>query len=454
MLEAQNLVDARQAPFLPSEQAALEGGEEMRGVFRIADRPETDTSGTLRWSRESGAELWLIAPTTHWPGGWFGSSGTPQTINIHGITAGKGTRVTLPHAFITRTTFGTGVSELQLTSSQLVLFAHLHEAQVWKRLVLRSANLHEWFPITGFGQPEIVFDRSGQVRRLTIPWRVPRGRRVPMKDAEIRFAPRMTADPGPWRPDRSIKTTVDILVNAREAATVDDLHARFAVPLIDLFVIAGGVPDAITYEAVTRGKRSQAVVLRQGPDPRSREWRPDRPLLFSAVDLPDFRGALRKWFDLHARLSPAFEVFARSINEDRYTPERLLHVASSLETYHRVLYEGHWWHWWRKQHPASTRKKPPSLLERITHLQHLSGVPESETGLTDANRELLVSSRNHFAHLDAPRYGYSIDDVYDSAIPTIRRSVTLMQVCIMRRLGFAPGPARDRLRDHHRGWPI
>ncbi len=375
-------------------------------------------------------------------------------INVHGITTGKGTRVTLPAAFITKTTFGTGVPELRLASSQLVLFAHLDQAQVWKRLVLRSANLHEWFPITGFGQSEMIFDRRGQVRRLTIPWRVPRGRRVPMRDAEIRFAPRMTADSGPWRPDRSIKTTVDILVIAREAATVDELHARFAVPLMDLFVIAGGVPDAITYEAVTRGKRSQAVVLRQGPEPRWREWRPDRPLLFYAVHLPDFRVALPKWFDLHARLSPAFEVFARSINEDRYTPERLLHVASSLETYHRVLYNGRWWQWWRKQHPTSTRKKPPSLLERIAHLQRLSAVPESATGLTAANRELLVSSRNHFAHLDAPRYGYTIDDVYDNAIPTIRRSVALMQVCIMRRLGFTPRQALDRLRDHYRGWPI
>jgi len=64
----------------------------------------------------------------------------------------------------------------------------------------------------------------------------------------------------------------------------------------------------------------------------------------------------------------------------------------------------------------------------------------------------VVSSRNHIAHLDAPRYGYSIDDVYDSAIPTITRSVALMQICIMRRLGFTPKQARDRLREHYRGW--
>jgi ApeA N-terminal domain 1 len=447
-------VDARQGPFLPPEQAALERGEEMHGLFRMADRPETETSGVLRWSRESGAGLWLIAPTMHWTGGWPGTSRTQRTINVYGTATGKGTRVTLPGALITNTTFGTGVSEVRLASSQLVLFAHLDPAQVWKRLLLRSANLHEWFPMTGFGQPEMAFDQRGQVRRLTIPWQLPRGRRVPMKDAEIRFAPRMTAEPGPWRPDRSITTTVDIMVTAREAATADELHARFAVPLIDLFVIAGGVPDTITYEALRRGKRSQAVVLRQGPEPRWREWRPDRPLLFYADDLTEFRVALRRWFDLHARLSPAFEVFARSINDDRYTPERLLHVAGSLETYHRVLYERHWWRWWRKQHPASTRKKPSTLLERITHLQRLSGVPESATGLTAANRELLVSSRNHFAHLDAPRYGYSMADVYDNAIPTIRRSVALMQVCIMRQLGFTARDAVDRLRNHYKGWAI
>jgi hypothetical protein len=233
---------------------------------------------------------------------------------VYGSAAGKGIRVTLPDAFVSRSTFGTGVRKLRLGSSKLVLFAHLDDAQVWKRLVLRSANLHEWFPVTGFGQPEMLFDRRFQVRRMTIPWQVPRGKRVPMSKAEIRFAPRMTADPGPWRPDRSIKTTMDILVMARQAATVDELHERFAIPLIDLLVIAGGVPDAITYEAVTRGMRTQAVVLRQGPEPRWRQWRPDRPLLFYAAHLPDFRVAVRKWFDLHARLSPAFEVL-RTINQ-------------------------------------------------------------------------------------------------------------------------------------------
>jgi ApeA N-terminal domain 1 len=371
---------ARQTAFLPPEQAALERGKEMRGRFRIADRPDTETPGVLRWSRESGAELWLIAPTMDWPGGWPSEpSSAPREINVHGVITGKGTRVTLPDALVTKTTFGTGLPELRLVSSQLILFAHLDQAQMWKRLVLRSANLHEWFPVTGFDRPEMIIDRRGQAQRLTVGWRVPRGRRVPMRDAEIRFAPRMTADPGPWQPDRSIKTTMDILVLAREAATVNELHEQFAVPLIDLFVIAGGVPDTITYEAVSRGKRSRAVVLRRGPEPRWREWRPDRPLLFYAGHLPDLRVALRKWFDLHVRLSPAFEVFARSINEDRYTPERLLHVASSLETYHRVLYEGFWWRQWRNQHPTSARRKPPSLLERITHLQRLCRVPESGT---------------------------------------------------------------------------
>lgn len=444
------------AAFLPKEQAALERGEEMRGQFWMADAPESRASGVLRWSRLKGAELWLIAPGADWPGVWsHAQGGTEHPIRLHGLLVGQGVRVTIPDGIVTASTFGTGAPQLKCVCSRLVLFAHLRQNDTWKRMTFRSANLHEWFPITGFEQPEMVVDRRFQVRSYALRWKVPRGTRVPLKDAEIRFSPRMMASPVRDRPDRSISTAMDIHVVAKERATIDELHQRFATPFVDLLVIAGGIPDALTYEGVIRGKQSRAVVLRRGNEPTWREWRPDRPLLFYAADLPDLRMALRKWFDLHARLSPAFEVLARSINEDRrYSPERLLNVASSLEAYHRVLHEGHWWRRWRNRHPASKRKRSPTLLERVTHLQQLSGLPESVTGLGEASRELFVSSRNHFAHLDEPRYGYIIDDVYDNTVPSIRRGVALIQACIMRRLGLTPGQARACLAEHYRGWSI
>jgi hypothetical protein len=136
-----------------------------------------------------------------------------------------------------------------------------------------------------------------------------------------------------------------------------------------------------------------------------------------------------------------------------YSPSRLLNVATSLEAYHRVLHEDAWKKRWRAANPG--KKTPtPSLRQRIDDLQRIAGLAETSTGFSEANRKLFVSSRNHFAHLSEPHYGYSVEDVYDNLIPTVRRAVALMQACVMRRLGFSKRETEARFSDHYRGAPI
>lgn len=430
--------------FLSKEQVLLENGGEVRGTFWISGREDTQAAGVLRWSRAKGAELWLIDVPRGWPGIWHGSERSDGPLNIHGSSVDC-SKLTMPHAYFSSSSFGSGPAQLRLTSRRLILFHHAAEDDRWKRLVIRTANLHEWMPITGFGNPPMLMNRRFQVLECGVEWKAPRGRRVALGDAEVRFEPRMQSDLLSRGPDRTIRTTMDIAVIPQERKTLGELHEEYVTPLHDLLVIAGGVPDAIVFESIAVGRQRPAIVLQAGIVPPDREWpRPDRQLLFYALHIPDFRKAIERWFALHARVSPALQYFSESINQDIYTHARLLTVASALETWHRNLYDSTWRRTYRRRNPGR-KKRGPSLLERITHLQRLSGVSEHITGLTEARRQLFVASRNHLAHLNEPHYGYSTQDVYDNAIPSIARGTALVNACVMRRLGFTARETSERI---------
>jgi hypothetical protein len=436
--------DGGRDAFLPKEQVLLEGGGEVRGTFWIAGQPDTRTAGVLRWSRSDGAELWLINVPRAWPGIWHGSAHSDGPLTVHG-TSVSCPKLTIPNAYLGSSSFGSGPPQLRLTSRRLILLRHTTEDDRWKRLVIRTSNLHEWIPVTGFGNPPVIMDSRFRAVECGVQWKAPRGKRVALRDAEVRFEPMMATNLAPRGPDRIIRTTLDIAVIPKERKTLRELHERFVTPLHDLLVIAGGVPDALVYESVTVGSQRPAVVLETGIAAADRDWpRPDDQLLFYGLDFPDFRLAIQRWFALHTRVSPALQYFAESINEGGYSPARLLSVASTLETYHRSLYDSTWRRTYKRNNPGK-KQRGPSLLERITHLQRLCGVPERVTGFSEPRRQLFVASRNHFAHLNEPRYGYSIEDVYDNAIPSIARGVALVHACLMRRLGFTAREASDRV---------
>ena len=437
---------------VPKEQRAFEDGEQWRGRFQIAGHPDTEVGGVLNWSSDRGAEAWIIGPMPGWPGGVFTGSTASGPLVVHGRSAADGKKITLPRALITNTTAGSG-SQMKLVDRTLILNEHVESADQWKRLTARTASLHEWMPITGL-EATVDMNKPFQARRVTLSWKAPRGRRVALRDGELRLSARMSADPGPWKPSYSIDTALDAIFISRDRDDLDALHGRFARPLLDLMMLVTGRPDAITYEHVSVGARTVATVMRQGLHVAPREWRPWQPPLFYAHHLPDIKAGLRRWFDLHRRVSPAMEVLTGSIAEgSSYSPSRLLAMASAVETFHRQLYGATWAYRWRRANPG---KPLPhlSLLRRVEDLQRLARLSEPTTGMTDANRKLFVSTRNHFAHLAQPLYGYSEDQVYDSLLDTTRRGLALIQACVMRRLGFSRATAGQRFAEHYRNWRI
>jgi ApeA N-terminal domain 1 len=431
---------------IPKEQAEFEAGNEVRGVYWIADEPQTEAAGVLRWDQELGAELWLVDPPNEW-------RNTPLSFRrgpfrIFGETPDH-KKVTLPGAIVAGSTIG-GSSELRLIDRTLVASRHLSPSDEWKKLIVQTANLHEWLPITGLGG-HATFGKHG-TETLRIEWKRPRSMHVGLPRANLEFANRMSATP--WRqPAQRVETGLDAIFTVKNRDSIEALHESYVTPLLNLSILASGRPDAVIHESVRRGRFDQAIILRAGPRVESREWQPMRPPLFYAGDLPDPRDGIKRWVRLHARLSPAIEVFAESINQGGWTPERLLKVAGSLETYHRVLYEKAWRKRWHKTNPNKKIGTRPYFLDMLDDLQRLSGVPEATTGMTGANRKLFTASRNHFAHLDEPSYNYSVDQVRDALFESIRRGVALMQVGLLRRLGFTGAQAREQMAEHYRGWP-
>jgi hypothetical protein len=365
---------------------------------------------------------------------------------VYGLSVPDGTELTLPHGLITMVRMGSG-STLTLRDSQLILGAHVSADRQWKKFVIRTQNLHEWLPVTGLSQPMPTVDKKGNARHVELHWDAPKSRHAKLDDAKLSFSPRMATEHS-IQPDRSIRTAIDLIVNAGKPDTLEALHQRYAVPLLGLIIFASGRADSISYEALLSAGRSYTV-LRNGPDVISPQWRPDRELLFYAGQLPHFATSIARWFALHRACSPAMQVFADSVNLGAsYSPARLLSVAGAIETYHRVFHDAAW----KANHPKA--KRGPTLRQRLEDLRVICGVPESQTGAKQANLELFVSTRNHFAHLSEPNYGYSEAQVLEATPESIQRGVALLQACLLRELGFDAVQAAERLRVHYRSWPI
>ncbi|MFL5867141.1 MAG: hypothetical protein ACJ766_08585, partial [Thermoleophilaceae bacterium] len=132
---------------IPKEQAEFETGNEVRGLYWIAGEPQTEAAGVLRWDPELGAELWLVEPPNEWRDTPLAFRRGP--FRIFGETPDN-KKVTLPSAVMAGSTIG-GTSELRLIDRMLVASRHLSSSEEWKRLIVQTANLHEWLPITGLG---------------------------------------------------------------------------------------------------------------------------------------------------------------------------------------------------------------------------------------------------------------------------------------------------------------
>lgn len=404
---------------------ALQSEASLLGHFAPAGIEDADP-GVLRWT-ERGAELKLFGALT-WPGEVGGPTGP-----VHGLIDGE--ELTLLGGWKARR--GIGMTHaLTIRGGTLLRGGYFDAESEWSRIVLRTANLHEWIPDNGISSDFSTGD-DGRMQTFQAEWRRPRSWSIELKDARLTLSPCMATE-AEHSPGHSIRTDYELLFEVGEPASLEQMHHRFAQPLLCLTVLAADLPDALTLERVTTGEpRRAARVFRQGPRVAPRDWNLTQPFLFYASDLPDLPDAFERWFDLYEQIPEALGNFAGSVNEGNvYSPDRLLKVVAAAEAYHREVHR-------RRGH----------LEQRLEQLREVAGFSD-EDSFSDRNLALIVAGRHYHGHSGKSSYGFSAEEIVESGFSSIRRATALMQACLMRELGFDGAEVEKRFDEHYANWPV
>lgn len=320
---------------------------------------------------------------------------------------------------------------MAVSSATLVLGEHIAPDTLWSRASYGTANLTEGVREHGrfMSHPD-----SDSVHDLHLGWTPPAARVVELPNATLTFGTWMSNDGSTYAADWSMRTRQLLGVRLGTGLSVNDLHRRFAQPLLAFTHFVSDRPDSLTYETLRDPESDRHVaVMRQGPLVEAREWRPTDGYLFHADELQDFAAAMTRWWALHEEVWPALGVFASHLTEgNTYSPARLLILYSGLEAYARVRH-GH---------------------NDFSKLRQYAGISGDVIGATNPALDLLGASRGYFAHLKSPSKKYLLADVENELLPSTRRGSGLMQACLLRELGFAPSEIESLLARHYKGWPI
>jgi hypothetical protein len=404
---------------------ALQSETSLLGYFAPAGTEDLDP-GVLRWT-DSGGELKLFGEVS-----WPGEVGAP-TGPVHGqIDADD---LTLLEAWKARRGIGTSHA-LTIRAGTLLRGGHFDSESEWSRVVLRTANLHEWIPETGITSDYSLSD-DGRMQTFQLEWSPPQKWPVELNEARLTLSPCMATE-FDHSPGHSLRTDYEVMVEVPKPVGLETLHRHFAQPLLCLTVLAADLPDALTLERVSADEpRRAARVFRQGARVASREWNPSQPFLFYASDLPDLSRAFKRWFDLFERVPEALGNFAASVNEGNvYSPDRLLKVAAAAEAYHREIHH-----------------RRGRLEQRLEQLRDFAGLP-AEGPFCKRNLCLIAAGRHYHGHSGTSSYGFSAEEIVDSGFSSIRRVTALMQGCLMRELGFDATEIQERFNEHYANWPI
>lgn len=401
-----------------ARQRALRAGDVLRGEFSVAGS-DVVSAGTLRWTSESGAEIRLIGDTRGWPtelGGY--------DLVVHGVIEGTD-RVTLLYSgvreisLINRTT--------ALSSTTLAWGAHLTRETRWSRAVYETASLSGWIADSG-----LKVQRSKSGRSFGMLFSAPPRRDLNLPRAEAWFTAEPDADPVGYRPDWSIRSRQVLVVNVSRRARVEDLHDRYAIPLICLTSFASDRPDSVISEVVLNlDSGEQAEIWRQGPRHEPEPWHPTRGYLFRADDLPRLRAGLARWWRLHAETAPALGLFADHINlGSTYSQPRFLTLRTAMEGYCRGRFG----------------------QNKLELMRDYADVDVAVHGCSRGALALIGATRNYVAHLSKQHIAAA--EIIDGLPDSTRRAHALMQACLLRELGFGKRQAETLLRRHQHGWPL
>ena len=409
---------------------AIAEGSSIAARFWLPDTADR-VPGTLRWRPESGADVDLIGPIGPlWPRD-VASHGSP----VFGETV-AGDLVALvdawPSALPSVAPFpDVEMPWLRYRANTLAIGAHVRDDDRWSHAEYGTGALHAWMPHSGLSP--VHADGDDPLNTMQVRWTRPPPRVVPLDGATLTYH-FLASRPWTYGPGFSIETDVRAAVAVEEAQTARELRRNYGTPVECLMVLATGIPDRISFEAVADAAERRAVLVREGPLAVRLEWLRGRPPLFIAEDLPDFQSSLRGWFELYAKAGRAIGLFADSVCEGNvYSPSRLLTVYAALEGYQRECVPGR---------------------DRLSRLCAHAGVDRALIGCSSANIALLGAARAYHAHLRYDDARFSVEQVEDGTFPSIRRATALMQACLLRDIGFDVADTERRLAAHYAAWPI
>lgn len=398
-------------------QAALGRGEVMRGEFWMGGSG-VESAGTLEWSFADGATLNLIGDTRGWPT----DLGRYHHV-VHGILDAS-EDVTLFDAGVR--SISSFARPTRLGSNTLIWGAHAGPESRWKRVVYETANLAGW---VGDNRLEPHHSPTGRLDRVII--QEARLRPVKLPRAESGLATEIDADPWGHRADWAVRARQRLVVNVRRSATIDDLHTRYAIPLLCLTSFVSDRPDCLITEVVLNPDGGdRAEIWRSGPRYESQPWDAGKGYLVWANDLPRLSSAFSKWWRLHAE-SPALGLFADHINLGQtYSQPRFLTLYSALEGYCRQRIG----------------------RNNLRQLRDHARVDTTAHGCTNGALKLIGASRDYVAHFtirDVPA-----ETIIDSLVDATRCGHALLQCCLLRDLGFGRRQTEQIMDRYHRSWPL
>jgi hypothetical protein len=301
---------------------ALQEGAVLGGGFWVAGT-NVQNAGTLEWSFETGAVLRLIGDTKGWPTdvGTFHHT-------IHGILEGSDD-ITLLYAGVR--TIALGERPTMLSCTTLAWGSQITTRTRWSRAVYETANLAAWVADTGLDRHRA---KSGVTDGIVM--RAPHRRRLRLPRSDSALVTEHEAGSFGYRLDWSVRVQQRLVVNVRRGATLEDLHHRYAIPLICFTSFASDRPDCLITEVVlnpTSGERAE--IWRTGPRYEPDQWRPGHGYVFWAEEVPRLSAAFTRWWRLHA-MSPALGLFADHINLGlTYSQPRFLTLYTAMEGYCR-----------------------------------------------------------------------------------------------------------------------
>jgi hypothetical protein len=290
----------------------------------------------------------------------------------------------------------------------------------------QSRHLAGWVADTGLdrhhaesGLPDGVILRPPTKRRLRLP------------RAESFLSTEHHADPFGYRSSWSVAVRQRLVVNVRTPATFDDLHDRYAIPLLCFTSFTSARPDCLITEVVlNRGSTERAEVWRSGPRYTPEPWSLGRGYLFWADELPRLSAAFSAWWRLHAA-SPALGLFADHINLGlTYSQPRFLTLYTAMEGYCRS----------RLKHKDFKLMRDHARIDVRFH------------GCSKKGLALLAASRNYVAHLTPQSVPTA--EIIGILPDSTRRGHALMQACLLRDLGFGTRQIDRILMRSQAAWPL